>query len=55
MSEKMPDQWIEAPTLAEVKDAAQALAGIAVTTPVLENSAVHKELSARLLIKAERE
>lgn len=37
----------------QVKDAAQALAGVGVTTPVLENSEVNAELSGRLLIKAE--
>jgi threonine dehydratase len=53
MPEASPDQRIEAPTLAEVRDAATALAGVGVTTPVLENAEVNSGLSGRLLIKAE--
>ncbi len=53
MSEETPDQWVEAPTLLQVKDAAQALNGIGITTPLLENSEVNSELSGRLLIKSE--
>jgi threonine dehydratase len=57
MSESTPDntadQWIEAPSVTQIKDAAEALTGVGVKTPILENSEVNSELGGRLLIKAE--
>jgi len=53
MSDKTPDQWIAAPTLAQVEDAARTLAGVGVITPLHENSEVNDKLAGRLLIKGE--
>ncbi|MDH3739067.1 MAG: threonine/serine dehydratase [Alphaproteobacteria bacterium] len=47
------DRWIYPPTVDDVRDAEAALNGIAVETPLLENRAVNKKLSGRVLIKAE--
>lgn len=48
-----PDQWLAAPVLDDVEDAARALTGAAIETPLLENAEVNDGLSGRLLIKAE--
>ncbi len=47
------DQWIAAPALADVEEAARALQGIAVRTPLLENPDMNACMAGRLLIKAE--
>jgi threonine dehydratase len=49
----MSDQWLVAPTLDDIEDAARALKGIAVETPLLENTELNEDLSGRLLMKAE--
>lgn len=53
MSQNNPDRIFSAPKLHEVEDAARALKGFAVVTPLLENAETNAELSGRLLIKAE--
>lgn len=47
------DLWLAAPTLDDIEDAARALKGIAVKTPLLENAEVNEGLAGRLLVKAE--
>lgn len=47
------DLLFAAPTLDDIEDAARALKGIAVETPLLENAAVNEKLGGRLLVKAE--
>ena len=47
------EQWIAAPTLDDVEEAARALAGIAVRTPLLENPEIDAAASGRILVKAE--
>lgn len=49
----MRDQWIEAPTLKDVEEAANCLKGVSVETPLLENVEANKQLSGRLLVKPE--
>jgi len=51
--DNFPDRIIAAPALNEIEDAARALKGFAVVTPLLENAEANAELSGRLLIKAE--
>ncbi len=47
------DQWIAAPALADVEEAAKALDRVAVKTPLLENEEMNACMGGRLLIKAE--
>jgi threonine dehydratase len=47
------DQWIFPPTLDDIRAAAEALKGVVVETPILENHDVNDRLAGRLLIKAE--
>ena len=47
------DQWVYPPTVDDVREAAAALDGVAVETPLFENSDVNDQLAGRLLIKAE--
>jgi len=48
-----PDQQLSAPTLADIQDAASALSGISIRTPLMESADVNARLGGRLLIKAE--
>jgi len=43
----------EAPTYADVESAARQIAGVAVTTPLLESSLLNARLGCRVLVKAE--
>lgn len=47
------DLWLAAPTLDAIEDAAHALKGFAVVTPLFENADVNGRLNGRLLMKAE--
>ncbi len=49
----MTDQWITAPILGEIEEAASSLKGVAVETPLLENVECNIQLNGRLLVKAE--
>lgn len=53
MIDEKPDQWVTAPTLDDVEEAACALKEAAVDTPLLENMDVSVMLFGRLLVKAE--
>ena len=53
MTDNGADQRLAAPTIDEVLEAAGALKGVAVETPLLENVAVDAGLAGRLLVKAE--
>lgn len=53
MTTDTQDQQLYAPTLADIQDAATALSGVAIRTPLLENPEVNTRLGGRLLIKAE--
>jgi threonine dehydratase len=44
---------LQAPSFADVKAAAQRLAGMAVITPLIESSALNKRIGGRILIKPE--
>lgn len=48
------DRWFAAPTLNDIEDAARALKGIAVKTPLLENAEVNGDLGCRSLDAGER-
>ncbi|MGI9319395.1 MAG: pyridoxal-phosphate dependent enzyme, partial [bacterium] len=47
------DVWLAAPTLDEIRDAANALKNVAFETPLLENAEANERLSGRLMVKAE--
>jgi threonine dehydratase len=47
------DRHSDEPGIGDIEDAARRLAGIAVTTPLLESMALNERLGGRLLVKAE--
>ena len=53
MPDDKPDQWLAAPALDDVEDAALALKGVGVETPLLESAEVNEGLSGRFKIAVE--